>query len=87
MKHFLTPALWVIWILFVSIIVIVMEAITSPGDIPPRSSIVELLGGYDSGAISQAGDASLIIWTLERVLPAHLAICLTWRAFKAVFLR
>lgn len=80
-------ALWVIWISFVSIIVIVMEAITSQYDMPPSSSVVEFVGGYRSQAISPNGDVSLMAWALERVLPVHLIGYLAWRGFRAVFLR
>jgi hypothetical protein len=87
MRRFLVITLWVIWIAFVSIIVIVMEAITSPYDMPPKSSIMEFMGSYRSQTISPNGDVSLMAWALERVLPVHLMGYLAWRGFKAVFLR
>jgi hypothetical protein len=87
MKRGLVVASWVAWILFVSIIVIIMEAMTNPIDMPPKSALVQLMGSYDRGYISQYGDVSLLIWTLERVLPVHLMGYLAWRGFKAVFLR
>jgi hypothetical protein len=77
---------WLAWIMLVTVVVIVMDGLLRPCDIPPRSTIFRLLGGYDGQVISPMGDISLLAWAWESVLPAHLVAYAMWRAFKATFL-
>jgi hypothetical protein len=78
---------WAAWMMLVTVVLIAMDALLTSCDIPPESTIVRLLGGYDDQVISSRGDISLLAWAWERVLPSHLVAYVLWRAFKATFLR
>ncbi|MET0935044.1 MAG: hypothetical protein ABWX83_03595 [Luteibacter sp.] len=87
MKQLWRAVIWTVWIAVATIVLVVIESILSACDTPPRSTIVQVLGGYGSKVVSLNGDVSLLAWAWERILLAHLAAYAGWRAFKAVFLR
>ncbi|KJV37355.1 hypothetical protein VI08_00660 [Luteibacter yeojuensis] len=87
MKCVLTVLGWASWLVVTSLALITLEGIIEVSDIPPRSTIVEALGGYDSGAVSDRSDASLLAWAWERILSVHLGAYIVWRAVKATLLR
>jgi hypothetical protein len=78
---------WVAWLMMATVIVIVIDGLVSPSDAPPQSTIVQLLGGYDGQHMALNGDASMLAWACERILPAHLLAYLAWRLLKAIFWR
>lgn len=86
MRRFLVAALWVVWIIVATMIVVVMRFIIDPID-PPSSAVAEFLVANFSPGKPLNDDVATLGWGLERVLPVHLMGYLAWRGFKAVFLR
>lgn len=86
MRRVVISCLWLLWVTIVTMITIVLHVYLNPCP-APRSSIVEFVAGRMHLWTSVDVDVMTLAWGFERVVPAHLAIYLAWRTFKAVFLR